>query len=123
MSSASRILASSKVGSLLILRTSGFRDLERIFRAMGCNYVQKSRLGEKGVAWTRVAHLVSGILGYTEGFLPERELSRLGEKWHSEAVEAVRSSLKREDPRLSERVRFEFLKWAGFCRLSENGLA
>ncbi|KAF1892890.1 hypothetical protein Lal_00014471 [Lupinus albus] len=41
MSSASRILANSKVGSLLILRTSGFRDLERIFRAMGCNYVQK----------------------------------------------------------------------------------
>ncbi|KAF1896151.1 hypothetical protein Lal_00027224 [Lupinus albus] len=53
----------------------------------------------------------------------ERELSRLGEKWHSEAVEAVRSSLEREDPRLSKMVRSEFLKWTGFSRLSEKWLA
>ncbi|KAF1883387.1 hypothetical protein Lal_00042296 [Lupinus albus] len=52
---------------------------------------EKSRLNKKGVAWARVAHL-----------------------------EAVRSSLEREDLRLSERVRSEFLKWAGFSRLSEN---
>ncbi|KAF1866030.1 hypothetical protein Lal_00013466 [Lupinus albus] len=64
--------------------------------------------------------LVSVILGYTEGFslerelshlsktwLLERELSRLGEKWHSEAVEAIRSSLEREYPRLSERMRID----------------
>ncbi|KAF1893087.1 hypothetical protein Lal_00035528 [Lupinus albus] len=51
----------------------------------------ESRLSEQGVDWARVAHLVVS---------PERELSRLGEKWHSEAVEAVRSSLEREDPKV-----------------------
>ncbi|KAF1886009.1 hypothetical protein Lal_00021288 [Lupinus albus] len=37
------------------------------------------------------------ILGYTGGFSPERELARLGEKWHFGAVETVRFSLERED--------------------------
>ncbi|KAF1884276.1 hypothetical protein Lal_00042928 [Lupinus albus] len=36
------------------------------------------------------------ILGYTKGFSPELELSRLGEKWHFGAVATVRFSLERE---------------------------
>ncbi|KAF1866254.1 hypothetical protein Lal_00024257 [Lupinus albus] len=36
------------------------------------------------------------ILDYTGGFSPERELSRLGEKWHFGTVETVRFSLERE---------------------------
>ncbi|KAF1860163.1 hypothetical protein Lal_00033761 [Lupinus albus] len=36
------------------------------------------------------------ILGYTGGFSPERELSRLGEKCHFGAVATVRFSLERE---------------------------
>ncbi|KAF1886072.1 hypothetical protein Lal_00021353 [Lupinus albus] len=36
------------------------------------------------------------ILGYTGGFSPERELSRLGEKWHFGTVETERFSLERE---------------------------
>ncbi|KAF1888195.1 hypothetical protein Lal_00008108 [Lupinus albus] len=36
------------------------------------------------------------ILGYTGGFSPERELSRLGEKWHFRTVDTVRFSLERE---------------------------
>ncbi|KAF1892923.1 hypothetical protein Lal_00042486 [Lupinus albus] len=54
----------------------GFRE-----RQLSLLNYWKSRLGEKGVAWTRVAHLVSGILGCTEGFSPERELSRLSENY------------------------------------------
>ncbi|KAF1866048.1 hypothetical protein Lal_00013484 [Lupinus albus] len=42
------------------------------------------------------AHLGGEILGYTGGFSPEREMSRLGEKWHFRTVETVRFSLERE---------------------------
>ncbi|KAF1892737.1 hypothetical protein Lal_00042629 [Lupinus albus] len=35
-------------------------------------------------------------LGYTRGFSPEREMSRLGEKWHLGLVDTVRFSLERE---------------------------
>ncbi|KAF1894407.1 hypothetical protein Lal_00027104 [Lupinus albus] len=35
-------------------------------------------------------------LGNTGGFSPERELSRLGEKWHFGTVDTVRFSLERE---------------------------
>ncbi|KAF1860420.1 hypothetical protein Lal_00037762 [Lupinus albus] len=35
------------------------------------------------------------ILGYTRGFSLERELSRLGEKWHFGTVDTVRFSLER----------------------------
>ncbi|KAF1894767.1 hypothetical protein Lal_00021061 [Lupinus albus] len=38
----------------------------------------------------------SEILGYTGGFSPERELSRLSEKWQFGAVDTVRLSLERE---------------------------
>ncbi|KAF1881985.1 hypothetical protein Lal_00038629 [Lupinus albus] len=36
------------------------------------------------------------ILGYTGGFSLEREMSRLGEKWHLGLVDTVRFSLERE---------------------------
>ncbi|KAF1884141.1 hypothetical protein Lal_00046430 [Lupinus albus] len=45
----------------------------------------KSYLSEKGVAWARVTHLGGEILGYTEGFSLERELSRLSESCLAQA--------------------------------------
>ncbi|KAF1884263.1 hypothetical protein Lal_00042915 [Lupinus albus] len=51
------------------------------------------------------------------GILASARDSRLGERG---SPGRVKSWAILEDSRLSERVRSEFLKWAGFSRLSEN---
>ncbi|KAF1886053.1 hypothetical protein Lal_00021334 [Lupinus albus] len=56
----------------------------------------KSRLSER-FSLERERILWEGeILGYNGGFSPERELSRMGEKWQFGTVDTVRFSLERE---------------------------
>ncbi|KAF1879555.1 hypothetical protein Lal_00006022 [Lupinus albus] len=58
--------------------------------------VKDSRLSERFSPERERLTYEGEILGYTEGFSPERKLSRLGEKWHFGTVETVRFSLERE---------------------------
>ncbi|KAF1859073.1 hypothetical protein Lal_00000899 [Lupinus albus] len=56
----------------------------------------KSRLSERFSPERERLTWEGEIMNYTGGFSPERELSRLGEKWHFGDVETVRFSLERE---------------------------
>ncbi|KAF1889023.1 hypothetical protein Lal_00042992 [Lupinus albus] len=56
----------------------------------------KSRLSERFSPERERITLEGEILGYIGGFSPERELSRLGEKWQIGAIDTVRFSLERE---------------------------
>ncbi|KAF1885864.1 hypothetical protein Lal_00042738 [Lupinus albus] len=56
----------------------------------------KSRLSERFSPERERIPWEGQILGYTGGFSPERELSRLGEKWQFGVVDTVRFSLERE---------------------------
>ncbi|KAF1872196.1 hypothetical protein Lal_00039357 [Lupinus albus] len=56
----------------------------------------KSRLSERFSPKRERITWEGKILGYTGGFSPKRELSRLGEKWQFGAVDTMRFSLERE---------------------------
>ncbi|KAF1894750.1 hypothetical protein Lal_00021043 [Lupinus albus] len=56
----------------------------------------KSRLSERFSLERERIPWDDEIMGYTRGFSPERELSRLGEKWQFGAVDTVTFSLERE---------------------------
>ncbi|KAF1891430.1 hypothetical protein Lal_00017065 [Lupinus albus] len=98
-------------GLLIENLLEGNRRSVKDYPSMSYPNGQESRLSERIVAWARETHLGG------KGFSLEREWSRLSEsgltgarvvspgreKWHSGPVEAVRSSLERELPRLSEK--------------------
>ncbi|KAF1866187.1 hypothetical protein Lal_00024184 [Lupinus albus] len=68
----------------------GERTGKCVYHSWDPRLSERFSLGRERFTWE------GEILGYTGEFSPERELSRLGEKWHFGAVDTLRFSLERE---------------------------
>ncbi|KAF1862391.1 hypothetical protein Lal_00026922 [Lupinus albus] len=77
----------NSLGDIKVIGTS----LMGLYQSWDPRLSERFSVGRERFTWE------DEILGYTGGFSPERESSRLGEKWHFGTVETVRFSLERED--------------------------
>ncbi|KAF1863072.1 hypothetical protein Lal_00018919 [Lupinus albus] len=78
------------IGTFLAWQINLVHVVPNKYQSWGPRLSERFSLGRERFTWE------GEILGYIGEFSPERELSRLGEKWHFGAVDTVRLSLERE---------------------------